>query len=886
MNYQARLKTIDANGDYDTVVSGNSIATNGMIDAISITLIAWAAVQGVAIISDRLVLADRIFPICSIVVGLVFAIGRARWNGESTTKRLWSAALLWTASVCLLYFGVGNQASVSFACSAILTGWCLTRLRGESFISSTTLGLVLLIPLSFSFLNEGGYLKYLEFYTASMTSLFGDFIGQTNVQVGTTVVFRELIADEILSTGQWDDVESYLGIGVFCILAFRRRLVHAAILLASCILFWVTIQSLNWVMLSVFAKEADASHFLPFHLRIYLSVLGISMVYFQDKFLAFIFRPIPFSLFAEKSSLFAFMWNWFCYLPNPILRIPRENRIARHWRRSLRRAGKTSNFLTDIKWFKRELFTSLNSPMRFVGSVLEACRGWRSSRRLKELLVGSPSAVILSVLVLVISLSFLNRNDSLTERLSAESNKVCTTESLEAECFQSQEKDFAFALSGTVGISEQTVSVVSENAKRYVEILSKRILLLEPSNQTAGFRLGMICDLKGEINNAAMHMRSITSRKLGDFPQANAWLAKHLIIKKAQGENVSENELQTNLQRASRWNKCEYRLLFLYSSLLEANGEQQKAVEIAKLAVESNPQYILDLARLYVRIGDDRGRSAAATRAEAFFAAKNFREDNEANRLAISDARLLNNQLVSAGEVLSEGLHNQVGGQRSRRQLSEIQRMIYLLSVPTSDNLDKDMDLSLLEAMVDADPSNPNNSSEIAKLLATKTKPSKKLLENLKTQVDAGVANFTCHLILGEKFFTTGNLKEAQRHWELAVGLEPESVAAINNLAICLVKVSPENADRSLELITKANLLIPNNVDVLDTWGEISMIANRPRDAVNKFEWAIRQDSSRLDIRKKLVVAYQTAGLKEMSRTQEKIVQGLENNNGLNNRSQ
>ena len=54
------------------------------------------------------------------------------------------------------------------------------------------------------------------------------------------------------------------------------------------------------------------------------------------------------------------------------------------------------------------------------------------------------------------------------------------------------------------------------------------------------------------------------------------------------------------------------------------------------------------------------------------------------------------------------------------------------------------------------------------------------------------------------------------------------------------------------------------------------MLANRPQDAVNKFERAIKNDSRRVDIRKKLVAAYRAAGLYAMAKTQLQLIQSLE----------
>ncbi len=878
MTDETGLEPVDPNCRSDILMSRKVFGTNWFFDAVAILLLSWTAYQGLPILKEGPFLSDRILCLSLISLGLFVAIRGSLWKGEQTQIRIWLVVTLWISATGLLYFGNSQANSLGIAGFAILTGWCIARLRGEPISWAVTFGLVLLIPLLIRLLTQWGYQNSLESCAVSLTSILSDFIGLPNVQVDKTVVFRQLIADQFACTGNWDGVAGYLGAGVFCILAFRRSLLPASLLLASCVMFWLIVRSVTYVSLSVLAKESGTSPVLPFYLESYQCVLRIALVFFQDKFLNFFFKPIPYSLFSDKSPLIAFLWNWMCFLPNPILKMPEKSKITRQWRRSLRRAKKISNFRTDFKWMKIELIKTFKHPRRLVDGVAEAFRGWRSSRRVNDLIVGTPSCAILGCAFLVMAISWLDRSEKIADRLSTESNKVCSTEVLEAASFQAQEKDFAIALSGKYSEPDPTTPVILESVKRYVEILCNRILVLSPNDRIARYRLGMIHNLNAENDHAELQMRQITNRKFDDFPQSNAWLAKHLVVKKSNGGIVSEDELQINLQRASRWSKCECRLLFLYSSLLEANRETEKAVEIAKLAVASNPKYVLDLARLYVRIGDDRGRETTATQAEMYFTAEIKREDSESNRLAMSDALLLRNQLANAVEILSDGLRRNIGGDRTRRQLSEIQRMIYLQSVPTSDHLDSGLSLSLLEAMVDSDPSNPNISAEIAKLLATKTKPSKKLLAVLKSQIESGIANVTCHLLLGEKYFTIGNLKDAQKHWELAVQQEPNNVIAINNLALCVAKISPPNLDRSIELITRANSLMPNNVDVLDTWGEVSMIANRPRDAVNKFEWAIKNDSSRLDIRKKLIVAYRTAGLSEMSRIQQRIVQSMEQN--------
>ncbi len=92
-------------------------------------------------------------------------------------------------------------------------------------------------------------------------------------------------------------------------------------------------------------------------------------------------------------------------------------------------------------------------------------------------------------------------------------------------------------------------------------------------------------------------------------------------------------------------------------------------------------------------------------------------------------------------------------------------------------------------------------------------------------------------------------------YWELAIAKDPDNFVVLNNLASCLVTLSESNVERSLELVSRADSLAPNNADILDTWGEVLAIANRTKEAINKFELAIRIDGKRIETRQKLIAA-------------------------------
>jgi len=481
----------------------------------------------------------------------------------------------------------------------------------------------------------------------------------------------------------------------------------------------------------------------------------------------------------------------------------------------------------------------------------------------------------------MVGFSILNRKGSQVKSLIDESLKLCSTRTLELASERRQESEFSEAIGAVARVEfEAPLEILSNDRKRYLELQCSRVLELEPNHQIAKYRLGLIATLNDQDERAELGMKEVSGNQFGEFPQANAWLAKSLVIKKSSGDEVAKDELMDHLDKASKWKDADFRLLLLYARLLEKQGDNKKSVEMVKQVVMVKPELILELAKLCARIGDDEGRIAAANRAEDYFAAKiNFPTEKELDRQSLADARLLNYRLESAADVLQEGLRLKLGGSSTVRQLSEVQRLIYLKTITKNSDGKFESNLNFLEAMADTDPTNPNVSGEIAKLLVFKVKPTKRLLDVLKDQIARDIIDVPSLLLLGQGHFVNSNFTEAQRYWELAVAKEPDNFAALNNLASCLIAISSSHVDRALELVTKASAIAPSNADVLDTWGEVLVLANRPKEAINKFELAIRLDLGRMETRQKLVSAYKILGMMADAEQQSKVIATMEESN-------
>jgi len=403
-----------------------------------------------------------------------------------------------------------------------------------------------------------------------------------------------------------------------------------------------------------------------------------------------------------------------------------------------------------------------------------------------------------------------------------------------------------------------------------------RIVDQDPTNLLANYRLALIWSASGNRQKATDKMTEVANGNGENLPEANGWLAKDLINRRTAGEDVDFADILDNIDRAASWDGMDHRLLLGRAKIFADQGRPTEAIELIKVAVKLKPELVLELARLYKDLKHPDFDSTAYT-AEAFFLKRiDLPTEQEVDRMSVAEARVLLGQLDLAEEVLQTGLQRGIGGERMKLQLSEVQFRIYLNSIKRLDNGEFSADLSLLEKAAATDSSNPSISASIAKLLPLKIKPTRELLDVLKKQVASGTISVATHLSLGEGYFAIGRIEAAEEHWELALKGDPNSIVGLNNLAFSLASKQQPNLERAIELASRAHAIAPQNPSVLDTYGEILMLSNRPQEAVNKLELAIRYDNARIGSRKKLVSAYLAAGLDDMAHAQSKVIEQIE----------
>jgi tetratricopeptide (TPR) repeat protein len=854
-------------------------------DVIGLALVAMCIFVGNGFWREWCVSPDRVLFLCFTGVGLLFGLVRSNWRGLTTrTRTLW-ACTLWAFSSFFLLAGLFSEGTfaLALASSFAFAGWYTGRIRGEVPARGLLASLAFLVPPLLLTAKVSGLFEVISRTTVSMTAALVDLSGQPYAREDGKLLFGLGIAEQFTSFGVWDGAVTVLGLALGLSLAFRRNLLVALLSFGTSILVWISIRSVFWFWISYasFLNQTWYPWTLLIEIGLFLSccLITVGIDYFYYAF----FEPIPLESDME-SPIASYSWNWLCGLPSVLLPVPTTNTSYGTWNQLLTDSDRKPSVFTNFQWLMKEYFLFFTSPKATFGAMSDANRGWFYSRKWLGLGLGSFAIAIPVFLIGLFGFVVYGNYGKGVQTLVDASLQLCSTERLQEVSNKAIEADFCKAI-GIVPPTDQATDQelrseeLSKSDLRYLELLTRRILVGEPDNQLAHYRLGLVYSLQDQPEKAIFHFKELASGRFGVMPSANDWMAKNLIVRRAKGESIESDEVIKNIQKARGWPEVDHRLLIGLASLLAGQGKSQDAVDVLKQAVSLQPELIVELASLYRSI-DHEDFQETAKNAEAFFLKRiDIPSEKEVDRMSVAEVRVLLGQLDQAEAILLEGLERGIGGERTKRQLSEVQFRIYLASIKKLDNGEFSADLALLEKAAATDSSNPNISAGVARLIALKIKPTAELLNTLKQQIKSGTTSVAAHLSLGEGYFGTGRIEEAQEHWELALQGDPNSVVGLNNLALSLSQLQPPNLQRALELASRAHAIAPQNPSVLDTFGEILLIADRPKEAVNKLELAIRYDNTRIETRKKLVIAYQAAGLNDMASAQSAVIEQIESAN-------
>jgi len=539
----------------------------------------------------------------------------------------------------------------------------------------------------------------------------------------------------------------------------------------------------------------------------------------------------------------------------------------------------------NVQWFFSEIAKIFHSPVGVAGGFLEAIRGWKFSRNWMSVWLNLPAAVLIATVFAIFSFSNFQTEDGQLQQLLVIGEEKCSTSTLEALCDQIDEVEFTKALGeSTIVKSKDAPIQLGPLTLKYVELLSKRVLDIEAADFRGLYRLALVHFLTDQKSLAMTEMNKLAAISAGAFPQANAWLARRMVasIESSPGSAeylASTKEVKPIFKQAIEWKNLDPRLMLAYAKILEKGGDLQRAIVVTKRAASVKPEANLDLARLYARAGNADGLRESSYAVEDHYGKRlNTPLEQESDRLAVAEAKRLSDKLLAAIDILKEGLMNKDPKPKLQRELSEVYLQMYRNTIEStepkspSEKVTWKVDFDALQKVIDSDPTNPNFSLEVARLLPIEVTPTKTLLDSLKKQMQSGVTTSGTYILLAEEQYKQNKVKEAIKFWEIAIKQDPTNYLAINNLALVLAKDQPDNLDRPFQMLNQAVEAQPNNPELYDSLGELYLMAKRPKDAINKLEKAIKLDQNRINTREMLVQAYRDADMEDMAQVQLRVI--------------
>lgn len=531
--------------------------------------------------------------------------------------------------------------------------------------------------------------------------------------------------------------------------------------------------------------------------------------------------------------------------------------------------------MSTVKWLFYEIVKAFSSPLAFLGSMLDALRGWRYSRKRFRILLGVLPMFFLAAVYAGYGFSLFERVDSRVQKYGFKSEKVCSSVKLEEAAYSNLD----FFKIGIAGENSKPAEI-SPIQMRYVKILNERILATEPDDNSAKYRLALSEAISGNVEKCMSILTEVASGKNGPFPAANSWIAAKLIDDfQKTNDNSLLPEIASQLKVASTWPGIRPQMLAFYARILASSGMVGDAITVAKDAVKRSRFYHLDLLQYYNAAGNADGVRTSGYEVEKVYGARiNTALETKIDRLAVAEARFLMGKPDSAIEVLKEGIAKESTTNKSElsRALSEYRLRQFEKSIQRLDDGTFIADVSFLDDAVDADPNNPKVSETVARMLPMKIRPSRKVIAILKQQIETGVTSGDAHRILAEGYYASGNIAEAIKSWEFAIQKSSTDASSRNNLALVLARENPPQLERALELIVEADKLSPNSTEVLDSYGQILAIAKKPAEAIVKLEAAVRLDPNRKTTRKVLEQCYRELNMNDLADAQAAAIKSLE----------
>jgi len=415
-----------------------------------------------------------------------------------------------------------------------------------------------------------------------------------------------------------------------------------------------------------------------------------------------------------------------------------------------------------------------------------------------------------------------------------------------------------------------------EGLSKFGEMLLNRVLQLAISDTRSRSLVALQIANRGRRGQARQLMRQIAPERNSGFAPAHAWLSIDRLLQGSIRDNTSKMILFNDLEVAATWPGTGTKLREILASLLESDGRIGDAIKVLQATAEMDAGVWIRLVEVATKHGRKQPADDASAKAKVIFT-RRIAEQTASEMDFINFTRLwaIEQNPDEAIKQTMLGLEKFPESRNLKFVLSECYRVKFLTTFRETES-GIQFNIEYLDDALTADPTNPAVSEEVAKLMARGGDVSPTLKLAMEKQLADGKSTTMTHLMLATHWLKKNDFETAISHLEVANRKSPNSPVVLNNLALALIRVSPNNSQAAKELIDRAIKLSRPHPELFDSQGEIRMSAGDYVGAVESFESAIGLDGKRISTRKRLIEAYEKAGLKDMIAVQMQKIRDIE----------
>lgn len=420
-------------------------------------------------------------------------------------------------------------------------------------------------------------------------------------------------------------------------------------------------------------------------------------------------------------------------------------------------------------------------------------------------------------------------------------------------------------------------------------LLLRKLHKLQPEKQVHRYNMAICWEkLENQPRTAAL-MHSIAPVDQLGYPQAHFWVAEKL-RRSNSSPNINRSRLKAmehHYRHAMNDKTLRDRSLGHLTQIYvdyakldrslnlpeDAEKNAKEAIRLYASIQNRGETYWLMFNSLYKFAGRTEQAKTAAEKAIVDLKQR-IQQQPQNTRLYFffTQAAVELNDYPSALKMLEQGMMQAEKADRKRfLEGLALLHCRWFDSIPESQTKYR---LELINEAMRFGPDLPKVQTRLAQLVANANEDPN-IIRVLENAILEGHAPAIVHLTFADKAVEEQDYAKAIEHYELVITHQPQSVIAMNNLAMTLTKLQPPQLERAEEVINKAVSLAPRSINLLDTRSIVLEQAGNLKGAIRDYEQINRLKPGQIETYERLASLYEKAGFDDLAASARKKIQSL-----------